>query len=238
MPVLVDGPYGGINLQKFNHAEHLLVIAGGSGAGWCLPFVERFIKEASILADEEYGQGVPTDAKEPRPVAALRGRSQSGPLSMRVILATRDISSRIWFHRTVNELTSKHSATGSQPSVCIQVYLTGDAAQEVELSKKPSEHPASSKLSSSSGEKPVGVEDGSQVTMPGQEFKGRPQLSHIVKEEAANMTDAGGSLSVLVCGPETMQNDVRNAVAEENLHILKGSKTGGVYLHSEHFSWA
>lgn len=35
-----------------------------------------------------------------------------------------------------------------------------------------------------------------------------------------------------------MQNDVRNAAAKENLAILKGGMSGGVYLHSEHFSWA
>src|ERR1700761_2927581 len=37
VPVLVDGPYGGINPQKYDDGDHLLVIAGGSGAGWCLP---------------------------------------------------------------------------------------------------------------------------------------------------------------------------------------------------------
>jgi hypothetical protein len=41
-----------------------------------------------------------------------------------------------------------------------------------------------------------------------------------------------------VCGPVTMQNDVRNAVAAANLGILRGGKGGGAYLHTEHFSWA
>jgi predicted ferric reductase len=74
--------------------------------------------------------------------------------------------------------------------------------------------------------------------VPSKEFEGRPKLPLIIQEEAAKVVEVGQSLSVFVCGPTTMQNDVRNAVAEENLNILKGSKAGGVYLHSEHFSWA
>jgi hypothetical protein len=171
-------------------------------------------------------------------VVGLRGRRQSGPLSLRVILATRDISSRIWFLRTVNELLSRCSATDSPSSVRIQVYLTGDAAQEVDLSNKVSEDPTNLKGSASSADKIDLSEEGQQATVPGKEFMGRPQLPLIIQEEAAKVVEAGQSLSVFVCGPITMQNDVRNAVAEENLNILKGSKAGGVYLHSEHFSWA
>jgi hypothetical protein len=167
----------------------------------------------------------------------LRGRSQSGPLSLRVILATRDISSRIWFLRTVDELLSRCSATDLLSSVRIQVYLTGDAAQEVNLSNKVSEDPTNSKGSASSADKIDLSEERQEATVPGKEFMGRPQLPLII-QEAAKVVEAGQSLSVFVCGPITMQNDVRNAVAEENLNILKGSKAGGVYLHSEHFSWA
>jgi predicted ferric reductase len=70
------------------------------------------------------------------------------------------------------------------------------------------------------------------------EFEGRPKLPSIVIEEASKVREGEQSLSVFVCGPTTMQNDVRNAVAAENLNIVKGSRSGGVYLHSEHFSWA
>jgi hypothetical protein len=206
-----------------------------------LPFIEQFVKHCLnplVPADEEHGQVAPTDAKKTLPVVGNRGRRQSGPLSLRVILATRDISSRQWFLKNVSELLSTHSATDSSSSVRIQVYLTGDATEEAQLSKKGPETVTSSKDSSSSAEKINSMKDGHQITVLGDECKGRPVLPVIVQEEAAKVADAGQSLSVFVCGPETMQNDVRNAVAAENLKILKGSKTGGVYLHSEHFSWA
>lgn len=71
------------------------------------------------------------------------------------------------------------------------------------------------------------------------EYTGRPALPVLVREEAAKAADAQEILNVYVCGPATMQNDIRNAVAGENLRILGGAVgTVGVYLHSEHFSWA
>jgi NAD(P)H-flavin reductase len=229
VPVLVDGPYGGINLQRYYEGDRLLVIAGGSGAGWILPFIEQFVR-SSISSDEEKCLN-PTKKKEFLPVA---GR-QSGPLSLRVILATRDIGSRIWFLRTVTELLSKYPATASS-AINIQVYLTGEAADSVDLSKQ-----SSSKESTSSADKnniPEAGLQGREIFVPGKEFEGRPQLEVIVNEEASKVADAGESLSGFVCGPTTMLNDVRNAVARENLDIVRGKKAGGVYLHAEHFSWA
>jgi hypothetical protein len=37
--------YGGIAPHKYQYAGHILLIAGGSGAGWCLPFIERFLRD-------------------------------------------------------------------------------------------------------------------------------------------------------------------------------------------------
>jgi predicted ferric reductase len=67
-PVLVDGPYGGINLQKYHESDHLVIIAGGSGAGWCLPFIDRFIRYGIMAADEERGTAISSDAKETLPL--------------------------------------------------------------------------------------------------------------------------------------------------------------------------
>ena len=84
---------------------------------------------------------------------------------------------------------------------------------------------------------------GSDTTAPDdeqeQEVRGRPNLPSIIHEEAASGRETGQTTGVFVCGPLTMQNDVRNAVAGENLNILKSSNAiGGMYLHLEHFSWA
>ncbi|KAG4272633.1 hypothetical protein FPRO04_10375 [Fusarium proliferatum] len=76
--VLVDGPYGGINTQRFVNSNHLVVIAGGSGAGWTLPFIEQYIAAQTGQADEDCKEG----PRERCPFSSLR-----------VILASRDVES-------------------------------------------------------------------------------------------------------------------------------------------------
>ncbi|KFY07967.1 hypothetical protein V492_06661 [Pseudogymnoascus sp. VKM F-4246] len=218
VPVLVEGPYGGINLQNYNNSDNHLVIAGGSGA------------------EQEK---VATDGTESLPADGPGGRSHSGPLSLRIILATRDIISRTWFLRTIGELLSKYPAINSS-YIRVEVYLTGEAAQKADQphTLEDPASPVSLKGSSPLDDKISIRGEGHEDTVLGEEYRIRPQLPLIVEEEAIKATETGGSLSVFVCGPDTMQNDVRNAVAKENLNILNGSKAGGVYLHSEHFSWA
>ncbi|KAH4059550.1 hypothetical protein HBI38_021300 [Parastagonospora nodorum] len=232
--VLVDGPYGGINLQTYTNVDHLLVVAGGSGAGWCLPFVEQFVR-----------YGVPRqDARlaHKENVHVEIGSETGGlvqPMSLRLILATRNNTNRTWFIGAVNKIVDKYETTGSSSNVHVEVYLTGDAAKEAELSNKGLEDALTPSGSSSAGDE-IGIPKHDQGgTAPRPVFEGRPQLPSIIKEEAEKVREERESLGVYVCGPTTMQNDVRNAVAAENLNILSGSsRAGGVYLHSEHFSWA
>lgn len=244
VPVMVDGPYGGINLQQYHDGDQLLVIAGGSGAGWCLPLIERFVKYGSTSEDAERGQICCCDAKDEPPAYETGGRQRSGPVSLRVVLATRETSSRLWFERTVDELLAKHRATEAASNVHVQVYLTGEAARKADLpntQEKTLEHSSSDNDSVNavpSADQVAKSDEKREAAVPAMEFEGRPHLPLLIRTEAARVAEAGESLSVYVCGPETMQNDVRNAVAKENLAIVKGEKGGSVYLHAEHFSWA
>ncbi|KAM0521916.1 hypothetical protein ACHAPE_002480 [Trichoderma viride] len=238
VPVLVDGPYGGIDMQRYQDSDHLLVVSGGSGAGWCLPFIEQVARHRMISADEEQGQAAHTGDKEAPTAERLGNHSTSRPLSLRVILATRDASCRTWFLKAVSELLSKCSEAGSSynTDVQVEVHLTEKAVQPANLENKLATDP-NAKGSISSTDKNNAKEQGRNIDVLERDFEGRPQLPQII-QEAASVAEAGQSLSVFVCGPTTMQNDVRNAVAEENLKILQGSRTGAVYLHTEHFSWA
>lgn len=223
-------------MQRYIQGDRLLVVAGGSGAGWILPFIELFHRWNYIAADEEQGKGTEIEDSETQPNGGHRERSLSKSLSLRVILATRDTSTRTWFLRTIDKLLSKHSTSRSSSDIDVQVHLTGEAERDIHIPKAGDNETILSE--SPSSEDINAMAKGQQVTVLGNELCGRPKLPQIIHEEGARAAEAGQSLSVFVCGPATMQNDVRNAVAEENLNILKGSKSGGVYLHSEHFSWA
>lgn len=220
VPVLVDGPYGGVSWLKLRNADRLLVIAGGSGAGWTLPFVEYFLRSVANFIDE----------------AAPR-TSYTAPTSLRVVLATRDTKSRLWFDQTLQTILAQYP-TAVLSSVQIEVHLTGETANQADILPK-TVHPSTRSLpSEASNDIVVGTEKEGETLVSGKEHTGRPQLPLIVQEEAEKAADADETLNVYICGPKTMQNDVRNAVAAENLKIITGARSGGVYLHTEHFSWA
>lgn len=235
--VLIDGPYGGINMQRYIEADRLLVIAGGSGAGWILPFIELFQKRAYVPPDEEHGAILPEEEKASEVQSeSHRLLPSSGQASLRVILATRETNSRVWFLRAVGGLLSRGSGK-STSDVNVQVHLTGEADQNA-AALKEGDVILSSDSASSTEHIDLKTGEGRHESVPGKERHGRPDLPRIIHEEAARAAEAGQSLSVFICGPTTMQNDVRNAVAKENLHILRGTGSSGVYLHAEHFSWA
>ena len=231
VPVLIDGPYGGVNMQRFNEADRLLVVAGGSGAGWILSLLELFHRQRSV-ADVTAGalQKVPRIEDE-----ETQSKRHSRPRSLRIVLATRDTSSRTWFLSTVAELLAKYPISSESDDVAIEVHLTGEAERNVStLGQTDTE-----RISSSSSDNiKVETKGDRTVVAPSQELSGRPDLPLIIHEEGETAATEGNSLAVYICGPAAMQHDVRNAVAKQNLSILSGSMTGGVYLHTEHFSWA
>ena len=230
LPVLIDGPYGGVNMQVLTETERLLVVAGGSGSGWTLPFIELALlkRQRFMLSKGERGRSIEPDEKQ----------LESGIPSLRIILATRDTSSRIWFLRAVGELLSRYSAHYPSSNINVQVYLTGEADQTADSSKIVADVTIESDFGSSSENINVKPEDQKAISIPGKELCGRPGLPLIIAEESAHAAELGQSLGVFTCGPTSMQNDVRNAVAEENLKLLAGKRSGEVYLHLEHFSWA
>ncbi|KAF2995645.1 hypothetical protein E8E13_000493 [Curvularia kusanoi] len=232
IPVIIDGPYGGINMQRFNEADRLLVIAGGSGAGWILSFLELFCRQRSLPPGNN-------NLNKPQETLVEDEKNIGRPphhRSLRVVLATRDIASRIWFLSTVNELLSKYSMSLESPDISIDVHLTGEAERAASVAKAVGESKISTS-SSSSGNADF-VPKSEDEARPRKEVPGRPELPGLIRQESEATAVSGSGLSVYVCGPVTMQHDVRNAVAQENEKIMRGVKSGGVYLHSEHFSWA
>jgi hypothetical protein len=240
--VLVDGPYGGINMQRFNEADRLLVVAGGSGAGWIFSFLELFCRQRSAAlrndtATEAHGESAQVERAT---ISPHRYRS------LRIVLATRDIASRTWFLSTVNELLAKYSTIPESPAISIEVHLTGEAERATSVpklgndSKEISEPEVSTKPSSSSSSSGnIDFAPKSEVqAAPSKDLPGRPDLPSLIKKEGETAAESGSALSVYVCGPGDMLNDVRNAVARENVGIVRGGRGGSVYLHSEHFSWA
>ena len=222
--VLLDGPYGGIDPRKLEQSKRLLVVAGGSGAGWVLPLIEAFARLQNWGADDE---------------------KTSASRSMRIVLATRDAPTRSWFEEAVRDLLAKSHGARSLSGLHIEVFYTGSAedassrkadGQFLQKLSHPEEAPETKGTPMVSASSDSGSPSSSSTALEVRCPDGRPDLPALVKEEVA-ATPPDEQLGVFVCGPLSMQSDMQNAVAAEELGVVNtGSKS--VYLHMEHFSWA
>lgn len=236
VPVVVDGPYGGIDTQRFFESDRVMVVAGGSGAGWSLAFIEQFARchQVQPKLENPYQDDTVVEKSKTADISVKTPINTSRLQSLRVILATRDTATRVWFHKAVKDLLTRYSSTLGGFNV--EVFLTGRADRPQEIAKGLVD--LENAGSSSSDDENTEAKPARKSSLVGQELHGRPQLSSVIHEEMAAVSENGRSLGVFACGPLDMQNDIRNAVAQENLNILKGSKATGAYLHLEHFSWA
>ena len=239
--VLVDEPYGGIDNQKYFNSDRLIVAAGGSGAGWMLPFVEQFLRHLSSTVRQHHA-AKEADESTDTPGEPGRWRNSYGPRSLRVILATRDIATRAWFHMALDNLLSTYKSLAITPNLSIEVHLTGEVERIVHSSTQPASDMETSDSSLQEEESIMKNEPNTKEAVhhnaSKHETRGRPDLPSAIREEAAASASSGQRVGVFVCGPLEMQNDVRKAVARENWGILKNPRSGGMYLRLEHFSWA
>jgi hypothetical protein len=216
--VLLDGPYGGIHAREISHSPRQLVVAGGSGAGWLLPMITTFLRHTQRDAIEK----------------------DESSRSARFVLATRDTVTHEWFEETVSELLSSFGLETMPPNLDIELYYTssGEDQRDVKSSPPPCT-PNDAKTSTEKQPSPRADSDSSSETALStclKRFNGRPDLQSIVHAESTSST-LDGQLGVFVCGPASMQIDASNAVAAEQIAVLRGGKNE-VYLHMEHFSWA
>ncbi|EMC95526.1 hypothetical protein BAUCODRAFT_156963 [Baudoinia panamericana UAMH 10762] len=217
--VLLDGPYGGVDLRKLWSAQRMLVVAGGSGAGWILPFVIELYRRLATC-----------------PKAAP---------SMRVILATRDLATQCWFETAIREILLSDASGRMLELVSVEVYLTGsEAAVDATgtkgqlLRKLEDPEKAAADVAEDGGRTSSDVSSSKHHLQPHgfAHHTSRPSLLNIVSSEA-HSASVHGSVGVFVCGPLSMQKDVADAVAKQELEAMRSGKAD-IYLHLEHFSWA
>ncbi|CAK4027600.1 Ferric cupric reductase transmembrane component 1 [Lecanosticta acicola] len=236
MRAMLDGPYGGIDMPKLATYERLLVLAGGSGAGWCLPLVEAFLRRKDCVecCNAPTG-GEKVDCNIP---------------SMKVVLATRDLATRNWFQEAISELLTDSLVGKCPPGLVVEVHYTGSSenaenpkrtGQFLHKLDEPEKAPDADVIShsgetssDSESETAKGVPSGSGLSL--RDFSCRPNMQALVAEECSS-AEACRSMGVFVCGPGSMQSDVANAVAKEQMAAMKDGQRD-VYLHMEHFSWA
>jgi hypothetical protein len=224
MRVLLDGPYGGVHMQKISNSRRQLVIAGGSGAGWLLPMITTFLRQTQSEGSKE-------EAKSPR--------------SARVVLVTRDVATHQWFEETLRGLLAIFGLEKTPTSLEIELHYTGphdgtvagaESGQFLQKLDEPEKNAGAQQIPVPSGsDTDFSSETGGSMAV--KYHNGRPDLGGIIRAEAISPS-LTGQLGIFVCGPASMQVDVSNAVADQQLAVLRGGVANHVYLHMEHFSWA
>jgi ferric-chelate reductase len=237
IPVLLDGPYGGPPTSSFTGYEQVLLIAGGSGAGFLLPLLEDLIR-CTCHIDE-----------------SIR-------MKVHLVLAVRKAEEADWFKSAVKNIVHGDVCTCN---IHISVYITGDATKSLPLNDQlkgnTSSTPPAVEQNSKDESKPVGKaitdseqevcgcdeavpqskesapssrDDGETIEtsriITSYSSSGRPNLPKIISTSVASHK----SIAIVGCGPKSMLFDVRNSAAAAQFREGKGKD---VYLHTESFSW-
>ncbi|KAK2875073.1 hypothetical protein FQN49_001813 [Arthroderma sp. PD_2] len=223
MRAFIEGPYGGIGCGTMAKFDNILVITGGSGAGFSLSVVEDVLRR--------HAESHATDS--------------SAGKALRIVFATHSSSMAHWY---ADEVKSLLSCYASRTSVSVSVHTTsnsGSLPDSTCTSEIPSKHGEVTSSTSSSCirsgasdiEKGVIKADKNELTGTGNNdilhHLGRPTLGSVVSSLADDA--AGKTAGIAVCGPPSMLHDVRNAAAGAQRSVLRGDLKE-LYLHTESFS--
>jgi hypothetical protein len=101
VPVLLDGPYGGMTVKTLSGFDRAVIIAGGAqGAGYVLPVIEDILHRKDFESNE--GPGRVT--------------------RIQVIVATRSLETRDWFSLEMQRLLYRYS---SAEFLKVEMHITG-----------------------------------------------------------------------------------------------------------------
>ncbi|ORY22229.1 FAD-binding domain-domain-containing protein, partial [Naematelia encephala] len=213
--VLLDGPYGGIG-GDLGLYDNILIIAGGSGGSFILCVLRDLVARQDLI-----------NAKSLTVVYACRYQSRSH-IPFREPQAHTRLGDTIWFQTFIYQ-------AAKQLRMKVEVFFHVTSLHQAGASN-PDDRSVSSHLTnipletfSSTSTQEIPLPPLSEVTHPG-----RPYLNKHIQ----TMTSRRGSVGMAVCGPKEMTFDVRNAVAAEQLKILKGDVPAvECFLHTEAFGW-
>ncbi|KAK7999675.1 ferric-chelate reductase [Apiospora arundinis] len=230
VPVLLDGPYGGIKGKPLSSYDNNLIIACGAGA----PFSLGLVMDALLLR------------------RAFASKAESGLVSLprvEVLIATRDRQLVQWYCEALTDFMEANGLPLDLQGIRISVFQTGSSSngsaamsttsttQENDAELQEKSALSNTKVSSSSNHGSRSSSSSSSTRLLQIEtHTGRPDIGSTVREATRRPNT---SLAIVACGPGSVVEEVQEAAAAAQLRIL-GSRNEGareVYLHTEHFSW-
>lgn len=229
LPVLLDGPYGGLKGRYYDGFDHTLVIAGGAGVGFTLALAHDFLRHRAPGA------------------------------RMTLVVADRHASLASWYADALRDVLSQDREQRSASCHCgpsglaVRIHHTGvapaDAGSESSIDTTLSAPAVPPHDSSEEEPKPLVVEGhpgekDAHVTVEGQGvqpdsmdvYHGRPDIAALGREVLQDASAGRGTVGIVVCGPASMVHDAGVVAADAQAACISGRGAGEVWFHKECFS--
>jgi ferredoxin-NADP reductase len=87
IPIMLEGPYGGLHTKSFAQFDRAVIIAGGSGAGFTLPIVEDILHNKT-----------------------LHSKGRTHMTRIQVVISTRSHEVREWYAQEIEYLLQRYQA--------------------------------------------------------------------------------------------------------------------------------
>jgi NAD(P)H-flavin reductase len=220
VPILMDGPYGGIPSAQLSFSDQCLVVGGGAGVGFTLSVIEHYIQYYEVTG--------------------------SATKALKVIIAARELDMRLWYLEALEDLSNRYPRfNNAVPGLSIDIHETGHtgALENIEIRHLDVEKALDSttaqlhnedddiKQNNKTGKDSYSITEKFNVTF----FKGRPSLPIAVQQFVAR--EESITTGLIVCGPSSMSYDVGEAAVSAQQHIIKGEiGAKEVWFHTESFS--
>lgn len=213
IPVLMDGPYGGIPNTQLNLSDGSLVVGGGAGAGFTLSVIEHFLQRCIV--------------------------TRNADRRLKVIVATRESDTRFWYIEALKDITRRYprfqeAVTG----ISIDIHETGESGSQEkgETNRSDVEKALDSRTVQLNNENSDSFQNPPITEVFNVNFyKGRPNLPITIQNFIAGREDA--TIGLLGCGPSSMSHDIGEAAVVAQQQIIRGQiKAREVWYHSESFS--
>lgn len=207
VPVLLDGPYGGVSSRWFDGFDHTVVIGGGAGAGFTLALARYFILAQRQLTPSRQGK-------------------------MTLVVSSRDPGLRLWYLEALAAAIAEEKEDSADAihsyGLTVRIHETGGPVETSSAhGSETDDRPKNKGEAVSRSHDLEGVETGI--------FSGRPDLFTLGQDAMA--AAEGASIGFVVCGPGSMVHDVGQMAASAQASVAKGrSGPSEVWFHKESFS--
>lgn len=208
VPVLLDGPYGGLPMRWGEGFDRTVVVGGGAGAGFTLPIIENFLQNK------------------------LNGKNDD---QLTAVVVSRDPAFHHWFLRSLESLTARYSISEAVSGLTVLLHQTSATRVAVDASSDSNADDLEKKVKSET--KPsdgVHLSAATGKLFGVQHKTGRPDIRALTN---IPLQEKGVTVGLVVCGPSSMVQDVSVVASEAQREIFSGSLAAQeVWFHKESFT--